>query len=215
MSAREDILQAVRQALSTQEVPAPEPVRNYRRSSDEAPGSEPVIADLIEKLEDYTAQVVRCKADGIADAIDSFLADTSSVVVPKNLAPEWKDAAQRNSRQLHEDSLAQPLSNDELNQIDAVVTASAVAISMSGTIILDGEPNQGRRAITLIPDTHVIVLNAKDVYPTVAQAVEILGKNPTRPFTWIAGPSATSDIELVRVDGVHGPRNLRVVIVES
>ncbi|MFC5369998.1 LutC/YkgG family protein [Arcanobacterium bovis] len=215
MSARDDILQAVRQALSTQTVPAPEPMRNYRRTSQDAPGSEAVIVDLIEKLEDYTAQVVRCKAEGIADAIDSFLADSSSVVVPKGLTQDWKDAAARSGRKLHEDSVDAPLSNDELNQIDAVVTASAVAISMSGTIILDGEPNQGRRAITLIPDTHVIVLNAKDVYPTVPQAVEILGENPTRPFTWIAGPSATSDIELVRVDGVHGPRNLRVVIVES
>ncbi len=80
--------------------------------------------------------------------------------------------------------------------------------------VLDGEPDQGRRAITLVPDTHVVVLRASDIVPTVPQAVEILGKNPTRPMTWIAGGSAPSDIELVRVNGVHGPRFLRVVIVK-
>ena len=102
----------------------------------------------------------------------------------------------------------------ELDEIDAVVTCARVAVSLSGTIILDGEPDQGRRAITLVPDTHVVVLKASDIVPTVPQAVDILGKNPTRPMTWIAGGSATSDIELVRVNGVHGPRFLRVVIVK-
>ena len=81
--------------------------------------------------------------------------------------------------------------------------------------MLDGSPDQGRRAITLVPDTHVIVLRAKDIKATVPEAVAILGENPTAPTTWIAGPSATSDIELVRVDGVHGPRTLRVIIVSD
>nr|MCW1092395.1 LUD domain-containing protein [Streptococcus anginosus] len=76
---------------------------------------------------------------------------------------------------------------------DAVVTRCRVAISLSGTIVLDGEPDQGRRAITLVPDTHVVVLRASDIVPTVPQAVDILGKNPTRPMTWLAGGSATSD----------------------
>lgn len=214
MSARDDILNSVRAALATQKVPAPEPTRNYRRTAEDLPGSEAVIADLIEKLEDYTATVIRCKEDGIADAIDSFLSDTKSVVVPHGLKKEWQEAAERGGRVVQQDSVDAPLDNYQLNDIDAVVTSSAVAISMSGTIILDGEADQGRRAITLIPDTHVIVLQAKDIYPTVPQAVDILGENPTRPFTWIAGPSATSDIELVRVDGVHGPRNLRVIIVD-
>ena len=96
----------------------------------------------------------------------------------------------------------------------AILARARDAISLSGTIVLDGEPDQGRRAISLVPDTHVVVLKASDIVPTVPQAVEILGKNPTRPMTWIAGGSATSDIELVRVNGVHGPRFLRVVIVK-
>ena len=94
-----------------------------------------------------------------------------------------------------------------------MVTCARVAVSLSGTIILDGEPDQGRRAITLVPDTHVVVLEREAIMPTVPQAVDVLGRNPARPTTWIAGGSATSDIELVRVNGVHGPRRLKVVIV--
>ena len=78
--------------------------------------------------------------------------------------------------------------------------------------MLDGEPDQGRRAITLVPDRHVCVLERESIMPTVPQAVDVLGAHPQRPTTWIAGPSATADIELVRVQGVHGPRNLGVVI---
>ena len=113
---------------------------------------------------------------------------------------------------MREDSREKPIPTLELNEIDAVVTCSRVSISMSGTICLDGEPDQGRRAITLVPDTHVVVIERDMIMPTVPQAVDVLGQNPTRPTTWIAGGSATSDIELVRVNGVHGPRNLRVVI---
>ena len=93
------------------------------------------------------------------------------------------------------------------------MTASRTAIAQSGTIILDGEPDQGRRIISLLPDLHLCVVNASTVQPTVPQAVAIVGEHPTRPITWIAGGSATSDIELVRVDGVHGPRTLVVLLV--
>ena len=93
-----------------------------------------------------------------------------------------------------------------------MVTCSRVGISISGTIVLDGEPDQGRRAISLVPDRHVVVLERQMVVPTVPQAVDVLGAHPTRPMTWVAGPSATSDIELVRVNGVHGPRHLGVVV---
>ncbi|MFC5281091.1 lactate utilization protein C [Arcanobacterium canis] len=214
MGAREDILAAVRGALKDSPYPTPEVERHYRMEGTDAPGSEPVIADLIEKLEDYNAVVVRTNEAGIEDAIAHFLNGLSSVVVPNGLKDSWKEAAGRDGRSVREDSRESHLTHKELDETDAVVTASRVAISLSGTIILDGEPDQGRRAITLIPDTHVVVLYARDVYPTVPQAVRILGENPTRPTTWIAGPSATADIELVRVAGVHGPRNLRVVIVD-
>lgn len=149
---------------------------------------------------------------GIPDAIDKFLEDASSVVVPHGLPESWKKAAGRHDRNVQEDSREKALGNYDLDKIDAVVTASRVAISMSGTIVLDGEPDQGRRAITLVPDTHVIVLRAKDVYPTVPQAVSILDKNPTRPITWIAYHQLRRTSSLF-VLMAFTPRNLRVIIV--
>ena len=110
------------------------------------------------------------------------------------------------------DSTEAPIDKLDLDHIDAVLTCSRLGISISGTIVLDGEADQGRRAITLVPDKHVCVLERESVVPTVPQAVDVLGEHPERPMTWIAGPSATSDIELVRVNGVHGPRHLAVVI---
>ena len=99
-----------------------------------------------------------------------------------------------------------------LDRVDAVLTSSRCAVAPTGTIILDATPDQGRRAITLVPDTHVVVVDAGAVRATVGEAFAILSSNPTRPITWIAGPSATSDIELSRVEGVHGPRNLKVIL---
>jgi len=114
---------------------------------------------------------------------------------------------------VHTDSREEPLDKGFLAGVNAVVTAARTAISLSGTIVLDGEPDQGRRAITLLPDVHVCVVRASQVQGTVPEAVAVLGEHPERPQTWVAGPSATSDIELVRVDGVHGPRTLCVVVV--
>ena len=168
---------------------------------------------MVEKLEDYNAVVrVEAKDAGILDAIDALLADATTVVVPSGLPQAYKEAAARNGRTVREDSRQDPIPTLELDGIDAVVTCSLTAISLSGTICLDGEPDQGRRAISLVPDRHVIILERESIQPTVPQAVDILGENPTRPTTWVAGPSATSDIELIRVNGVHGPRNLGVVI---
>ncbi|MBW3069262.1 MULTISPECIES: LUD domain-containing protein [unclassified Actinomyces] len=215
MDAKTAILARAREAISRSQQgrPVREVPRNYIRVGADAPGSEPVVADMAEKLEDYSAKVVRAPKDAaILDAIDELLGDARSVVVPAGLPQAYKDAAARGGRTVREDSREQPIPTLELDQLDAVVTCSRVGISLSGTICLDGEPDQGRRAITLVPDKHVVVLEREMIMPTVPQAVEVLGQHPTRPTTWIAGGSATSDIELVRVNGVHGPRNLGVVI---
>ncbi|MCI7305145.1 MAG: LUD domain-containing protein [Trueperella sp.] len=206
MSAKDVILNRIR---NVGPIPAPQIPREYRFGTD-APREE-VITEMAQALVDYTAVVKRVGPDGIGAAIDELLADCSSVVVPEGLPSEWKEAAGR-GREVRVDAPA--LSKAELNATDAVLTASRVAVANSGTIMLDGEPDQGRRAITLVPDTHVVVLEADAIKATLPEAVAVLGENPARPTTWIAGPSATSDIELVRVDGVHGPRNLRVIIVE-
>ncbi len=206
-TAKEDIYARIRAVGS---IESPDIPRDYRRPS--VVSREEIISDMVSALEDYTAVVTRVGPDGIADAIAQMLEDVSTVVVPDGLDDAWKDAAARNGRDVRVD-LPQ-LTKDELDKTDAVLTGARVGTADSGTIMLDGEPDQGRRAITLVPDTHVIVLEADDIKATLPEAIAILEKNPGRPTTWISGPSATSDIELVRVDGVHGPRNLRVVIVE-
>ena len=208
-NAKEDILRRIRAAGP---IEAPVIPRDYRISGDDSPkGRTAVVTEMEEALVDYTATVTHTDESGIPAAIDAALAGAHSVVVPPGLPDSWKEAAGR-GREMRVDEPA--LTKAELDATDAVVTASRVAVSLSGTIMLDGEPDQGRRALTLVPDLHVLVLRASDIKATVPEAVAILAEHPERPTTWIAGPSATSDIELVRVDGVHGPRTLRVIIVE-
>lgn len=215
MDARTAVLARARDAISRSQQgrPVREIPRDYIRVGAHPPGSEPVVADMVEKLEDYSADVVLAPDDEqILDAVDELLGGARLVVVPSGLPGAYKRAAARRGRVVREDSREAPIPTLELDEIDAVVTCARVAVSLSGTIILDGEPDQGRRAITLVPDTHVVVLERGAIMPTVPQAVDVLGEHPQRPTTWIAGGSATSDIELVRVNGVHGPRNLKVVI---
>ena len=215
MDAKTAILARARDAISRSQQGRPVRAipRDYIRVGAHPPGSQPVVADMVEKLEDYSADVVLAPDDEqILDAVDELLGPARTVVVPRGLPGAYKRAAARRGRAVHEDSREAPIPTLELDGIDAVVTCARVAVSLSGTIILDGEPDQGRRAITLVPDTHVVVLERETIMPTVPQAVDVLGEHPTRPTTWIAGGSATSDIALVRVNGVHGPRHLTAVI---
>ncbi|PFG40307.1 L-lactate dehydrogenase complex protein LldG [Georgenia soli] len=214
MDAREAILARVRDALGrSQTEPAPPVPRGYRAHSDVVPGSGEAVDLLVDRLVDYRANVHRCREAELADTLGDLLGDVGSVVVPPGLPPEWVGAATAGGARTLLDTADEPLPNAALDTAGAVLTAARVAIAETGTIVLDGEPDQGRRAITLVPDRHVCVLHARQVVATVPEAVAVLGQHPHRPMTWVAGPSATSDIELIRVEGVHGPRTLDVVIV--
>lgn len=132
-----------------------------------------------------------------------------SVVVPPGLPPHWLAAV--DATRVHDRAASTP---QELDGVDSVVTGCAVAVAETGTIVLDGSPDQGRRRITLVPDHHICVVRVPDqVVSSVPGALERL--DPARPLTWISGPSATSDIELDRVEGVHGPRTLEVVLLSG
>ncbi|MEU6073768.1 LUD domain-containing protein [Micromonospora sp. NPDC047074] len=198
MTARDLVLGRLRAALGEpRPVPAEVP-RGYR-----AAGSVAVDLDvLVGRLTDYRATVHRCADTDVARVVAEVLGGRQ-VVVPPGLPRHW----------LPDTVSAVPDDNLPPGRIaaaDGVVTAAAVAVAETGTILLDGAPDQGRRVITLLPDVHVCVVRADQVVATVPDALARVA--PHRPLTWISGPSATSDIELNRVEGVHGPRHLHVVV---
>ncbi|GAB2886586.1 LUD domain-containing protein [Streptomyces deserti] len=214
MSSRERILGRVRRALADvprDDTPYEQAVsRDYLRAhGDRSP--ERSVELLAENLADYRALVHRCAAGELPSLIAGLLAarGAKTVLVPPGLDPGWLAAA--GAERVPDRAESTP---HELDRVDSVVTACAVAIAETGTIVLDGSPDQGRRRITLVPDHHICVVRVPDqVVSSVPQALERL--DPARPLTWISGPSATSDIELDRVEGVHGPRTLEVVLVSE
>ena len=193
MSARDDILARVRSALA--DAPsAPSPPAPPRAATPADP-----VALFAERVADYRAVVQRCGPDEVDAAVVEVVAGLR-VVVPPGLSVPVPGA--------DEDEGFSAL---DLDAYDAVVTDARVGIAETGTIVLDHQQGQGRRALTLVPDLHVCVVRAEQVVPDVPDAIALL--DPTRPTTWISGPSATSDIELDRVEGVHGPRRLHVLLV--
>ncbi|WP_327136539.1 lactate utilization protein C [Streptomyces sp. NBC_01340] len=214
MSSRDLILGRVRRALADvprDDTPYEQAVeRGYLREHG-ARSVEQTVDLLAENLADYRALVHRCAAAELAGTIAGLLAGhgSTSVVVPAGLNEAWLATTEvTRVPDRAEDT------SGELDRVDSVVTACALAIAETGTIVLDGGPDQGRRRITLVPDHHICVVRVPDqVVSSVPQALERL--DPTRPLTWISGPSATSDIELDRVEGVHGPRTLEVVLVSG
>jgi L-lactate dehydrogenase complex protein LldG len=206
--ARAEILARIRRAIGT---PASVSIaRGYRRTG-EHPAGDPVLLELLtDRLIDYRATVHESTVDELPATVAAVLADLlpdgGRVVVPEGLPFT-----------LPEECAAVPvpdnpaLSAADLDGCDAVLTGCTAAAAETGTIVLDGSAGQGRRAITLVPDRHIVVVRADQVVQTVPELLARL--DPRRPLTFISGPSATSDIELQRVEGVHGPRTLVVVLV--
>ncbi|HEY1617719.1 MAG TPA: LUD domain-containing protein [Streptosporangiaceae bacterium] len=180
------------------------------------------LLDLLsDRLTDYKATVRRTSAAGLAAEIAAALGERGArrVVVAAGLGSAVLDPAVLARTDVETVTDGGPggvtLSPAELDGLDGTVTGAAVAIAETGTIVLDGSPGQGRRAISLVPDYHLCVVRASQVVELVPEAVARLANAATRPLTWISGPSATSDIELERVEGVHGPRTLVVVLVQN
>ncbi|MEG3616078.1 lactate utilization protein C [Isoptericola haloaureus] len=234
MSAREEVLQRIRAALGQPGTgttaagrvgtapAAVEVPREYRTAGEHAPGSAAVVDQLTDRLEDYKAHVRQVSPDELPAAIAALVAELpgagadrsapAALVAPSGLEAGWL-AALPDDVVVHRDTPEAPLTAGDLDALDAVVTAARVACSETGTIVLDGEPDQGRRAVSLVPDVHLCVVRTDQVVQTVPEMVRRLSAHPERPQTWISGPSATSDIELDRVEGVHGPRTLHVLLV--
>jgi len=203
VTAREEILRRIRTALADHP-PSPAIRRDYRAASG-AVGDPDLFAD---RLVDYKATIRRCAEPEVPAILGVALSDRGArrVVVPAGFPESWIAGIAAGAV-----ADEPPLSTAELDRLDGVVTTCAVAIAETGTIVLDAGPGQGRRALSLVPDYHLAVVRVDQIVPGVPDAIVAL--DPTRPLTWISGPSATSDIELSRVEGVHGPRTLEVILV--
>jgi L-lactate dehydrogenase complex protein LldG len=192
-AAKDDVLARVREALGpAQQVP--EIPRGYRTA-----GTLPrdgVVELFCERVSEYQATVRRVAPGDVDAAVREALGDAGKVASSFDGGDD------------------PPLSVQELDALDAVVTGAALAIADTGTIVLDSGPESGRRALTLVPDHHVCVVRAETIVPSVPDAVAELAEaaKAGRPLTFVSGPSATSDIELDRVEGVHGPRRLDVIV---
>ncbi|MEV8056651.1 LUD domain-containing protein [Streptomyces antimycoticus] len=207
------VMARIRRALADvprAETPDAVPVeRTYHRVHGDRTPSETVDL-LAEHLADYRAIVHRTDAPALPALIARLLADrgATSVALPPGLPDSWLSAVPDAVRRVPDTAGLTP---HDLDAVSSVVTACAVAIAETGTVVLDAAPDQGRRRITLVPDHHICVIRVPDqVVDSVPEGLERL--DPARPLTWISGPSATSDIELDRVEGVHGPRTLEVIL---
>lgn len=203
MSTKDDILTRLRTALRDDPAPVTVP-RDYER----APLTG--IADLAmfaERVAEYRATVHRVDEADLAALVEDLVGD-GSVVVPHDL-PDTVTG----TLGVRRDGPGERLTVTELDRIATVVTTARLGIALTGTIVLDAGPGQGRRALSLVPDHHVCIVREDQVVDTVPQAFAVL--DTTGPLTFISGPSATSDIELNRVEGVHGPRRLDVILLSS
>jgi L-lactate dehydrogenase complex protein LldG len=215
--ARAEILDRIRAALGDRpsgETPAMVAVPRDYLTNDPAPHAEQV-EQFIDRVAEYKASIHRVTTGDLAAVIAEVLKarGVRTLVVPADLPAGWVPGG---AQVLRDGGSGGRLTNEQIESSDGVLTAAALGIAQTGTIVLDGGPGQGRRALTLLPDYHLCVIRADQIVGFVPEAVTRLhdaARAPGRPITWISGPSATSDIELNRVEGVHGPRTLEVLVV--
>ena len=214
-SAREEILWRIRRATRDVEDERPEdvPVERGYREEDDAPRDE-IVKRFAQRTAEYEATIHRVSEAALPVAIAEALErrGVRRLVVPPGLPGEWipEDV------EILRDAPRHRLTKEELDESDGVLTGCALGIAQTGTIVLDAGESQGRRALTLLPDYHLCVVREDQILGLVPEAFAMLEetvKAEGRAITFISGPSATSDIELNRVEGVHGPRTLEVLIV--
>jgi L-lactate dehydrogenase complex protein LldG len=198
MTSRDEILTKVKAAIGETQ-PSEPPPRDYRTTTTDG------LDTFLDRLAHYDATTHVVNPADVDATIRSALRDRKRVIVPD----AWTTAV--------EDPLTDdpPLTHDQIDQSHGVLTTCALAIAQTGTIVLDGGPGMGRRALTLLPDYHLCVVRHEKIVSSVPEAIASLAHHPTRPITFISGPSATVDIEMTRVRGVHGPRNLEVIVVRT
>lgn len=198
MRAREEMLRRVRDALGPSRT-SPEIPRTYATVGTLSESDR--VALLVDRLFDYRAAVVDAREGDVSAAIGGALPEGRVLHAP-GVPPKWLPGGT-----VADDGTLGPR---DLDSVAGVVTGSVTAIALTGTIVLDGGPLCGRRALSLVPDLHVCVVRSEEIVETVPEALARV--DPVRPLTFVSGPSATSDIELNRVEGVHGPRTLVVVL---
>lgn len=211
-SAKTEILRRIRKAKGgTSDALAAQTgwshvAREYRRNAVLEP--EAVLELLEDRLRDYDAHVVRANRGNVADEVAKVLTSRGKrrIVVPVGIAAEWLPS---NIEFVCDENMTA----GELDDFDGVMTSSTVAIAETGTVILQNVAGQGRRAVTLVPDYHLCLVNAADVVETVPEAMDRLRRTAELATTFFSGPSATADIEMTRIKGVHGPRHLDVILV--
>ena len=216
-TAKEEILRRIRRAIHDvpqEESPEDIPIERGYRKEDDAPREE-IVERFAERAAEYEATIRRIDEADLPGAIAEACQrrGTRRLVVPDDLPEAW---ISEDADPLRDGANGRYLTNEELDESDGVLTGCSLGIAQTGTIVLDGGEGQGRRAITLLPDYHLCVVREEQIVGLVPEAfakLEDAVKGEKRAITFISGPSATSDIELNRVEGVHGPRTLEVLII--
>lgn len=215
--AKQNILERIRSQLvdsSAPQVDYDEIPRTYRRKSEES--REALVELFIERVDEYKATVKRADASNIRQVIAESCKEGNAkdIVIPQGLPEQWLPEEIK----VQTDSKEHWLTKNQIDGLDAAITGCAVAVAQTGTIGLNANEGQGRRILTLVPDFHICVVKESQIVELLPEAITLLQQDveqSQRPITLISGPSATSDIELSRVEGVHGPRNLTVIVLND